>query len=202
MKLAGWVLALSVVAAAPAPAQYVSDVEKLLTAIEERDGATTGELVRTRGEAILNSRSVNGETPLMVAINARDDAFTLWLLQKGANPNYATGDGERPLIAAARIGYMDAIEWMLERKAQVDATNRMGETALIVAVQQRRGPIVERLLKAGANPDIADAAAGYSARDYAKRDSRSRQMLELIEAADAEPKAKKKVESIDDFKLK
>jgi len=202
MKFAGWILALAAVAATPAPAQYVSDVESLIKAVVERDGATTGNLVRERGSSLLNSRSVNGETPLITAITARDDAFTLWLLQKGASPDYASGDGERPLIAAARIGYMDAVEWMLERGAKVDATNRMGETALIVAVQQRRGPIVERLLKAGANPDLADSAAGYSARDYAKRDSRSRQMLELIETADAEPKTEKKVEDIDDFKLK
>ena len=63
----------------------------------------------------------------------------------------------------------------------------MGETALIVAVQQRQVPIVKLLLAAGADPDQADSAAGYSARDYAKRDNRSREILKLIEAK--KPKA-------------
>jgi ankyrin repeat protein len=63
----------------------------------------------------------------------------------------------------------------------------MGETALIVAVQQRHTEIVKLLLAAGADPDRSDSAAGYSARDYAKRDTRSRDMLKLIEAK--KPKA-------------
>ena len=43
------------------------------------------------------------------------------------------------------------------------------------------------LLDAGANPDRSDAAAGYSARDYATRDPRAREILKLIE--DKKPKA-------------
>ena len=65
--------------------------------------------------------------------------------------------------------------------ANVDVGNRRGETALIVAVQQRQPQIVEMLLRAGANPDKADFAAGYTARDYAKRDSRSKELIRLIE---------------------
>ena len=65
--------------------------------------------------------------------------------------------------------------------ALVDKANRLGETALIVAVQQRQPAIVSTLLKLGANPDKTDHAAGYSARDYAKRDTRSRELLKLIE---------------------
>jgi len=66
-------------------------------------------------------------------------------------------------------------------RAEVDKPNRQGETALIVAVQQRQAAIVSTLLKLGANPDKRDHAAGYSARDYAKRDSRTKDMLKLIE---------------------
>jgi len=70
---------------------------------------------------------------------------------------------------------------MMQRGAKVDLANRRGETALIVAVQQRQRPLVELLLAAGANPDKADHAAGYSARDYAKRDTRSSDLIKLIE---------------------
>ena len=78
---------------------------------------------------------------------------------------------------------------MCSSDLKVDAANRMGETALIVAVQNRHADIVKVLLALGADPDKADSAAGYSARDYAKRDTRSRDLIKLIEAADAERKA-------------
>jgi len=55
------------------------------------------------------------------------------------------------------------------------------------AVQQRELPIARLLLDAGANPDKSDAAAGYSARDYATRDPRARDILKMIE--DKKPKA-------------
>jgi len=63
----------------------------------------------------------------------------------------------------------------------------MGETALIIAVQQRDATMVRLLLNAGANPDKPDSAAGYSARDYATRDTRDREILKLIN--DKKPKA-------------
>jgi ankyrin repeat protein len=84
------------------------------------------------------------------------------------------------------VGFGSAIEWLLGLGAKVDAANRMGETPLIIAVQQRELPIVRLLLNAGANPDRADHAAGYSARDYATRDPRAREILKLIE--DKKPK--------------
>jgi ankyrin repeat protein len=59
----------------------------------------------------------------------------------------------------------------------------MGETPLIVAVQARQAPLVRFLVSKGANPDKTDNAAGYSARDYAKRDSRNPELLRLIEAS-------------------
>lgn len=201
MKLPGWIVALGVaVAAAPASAQYVSDTEKFIQAVSSRDGTAATQLLESRGPRVLNSRNSDGKTALLVAINLHDSQWTGFMLSKGADPNYAGGDGDRPLIAATRIGFEQAVDWLLDLGAEVDATNRMGETALIVAVQQRRAAIVEQLLKAGADPDKADTAAGYSARDYAKRDSRSRRMLELIESAAAKPKTK--VTDIDDFKLK
>lgn len=196
----GWIFALpvAIAIATPAPAQYVSDTETFVKAVADRDGDKVTEVLQKRGPAVLNARSANGDTALMTAVLQRDSTYTAFLLQKGADPNYATGDGERPLIAAARLGFDDAVEWMLAKGANVDATNRMGETALIVAVQQRRAPIVEMLLEAGADPDKTDSAAGYSARDYAKRDTRSRRMLELIEAASNKPE---KAKTLDEFKL-
>jgi ankyrin repeat protein len=65
----------------------------------------------------------------------------------------------------------------------------MGETPLIIAVQQRDAALVRLLLKAGADPDRTDAAAGYSARDYATRDQRARDILKMIDQAKPKPGA-------------
>ena len=72
---------------------------------------------------------------------------------------------------------------------------------LILAVQQRQLDAVKLLLAKGADPDKKDTAAGYSARDYAKRDTRNREILAAIEGAGKKPTPAKK-EDLDSFKLK
>ena len=62
-----------------------------------------------------------------------------------------------------------------------------GETALILAVQAKNAAMVRLLVKRGANPDKADHVAGMSARDYAKRDDRSGQIVTLLDAKSDAP---------------
>jgi len=186
-KVAAPLLAMLLMAA-PAAAQTLSSGD-FVAAVRDRDGDKAMELLNSRGPQIINLRNDRGETALIVAIQRRDDTWTGFLLNQGADPNLAGLNGETPLIAAARIGYMGALADLVRLKARVDAANRAGETALIVAVQNRHRDVVKVLLALGANPDKADSAAGYSARDYAKRDTRSRDLIKLIEAADAERKA-------------
>ena len=158
------------------------DGDKFVAAVRERDGTKAMELLESRGPVILDARDSKGDTGLIVAIADRNDLWTTFLLQQGADPNLAARNGDTPLIAAARIGFTEAATELIRRKAKVDAANRMNETALIIAVQGRHTPMVRLLLDAGADPDKTDSAAGYSARDYAKRDTRSRDILKLIEA--------------------
>ncbi|WP_235091061.1 ankyrin repeat domain-containing protein [Sphingomonas lutea] len=170
--------------AGPAHAQgtLLSNKIAFLNAIKERDALKANELARTGGSAILDVRGDDGSTPLTVTIAREDAEWTGFLISKGANVNLPGKGGDTPLILAARVGFHDAVRWLLSKKARVDQTNRSGETALIAAVHQRQLPIVRLLLDAGADPDKADTAAGLSARDYAKRDTRSRQILQAIEA--------------------
>jgi uncharacterized protein len=188
VKVAAPLLAMLLVAA-PAAAQMSMSSGDFVAAVRDRDGDKAMELLQTRGNQIINLRNDRGETALIVAIQRRDDTWTGFLLNQGADPNLAARNGETPLIAAARVGFMGALADLIRLRAKVDAANRMGETALIVAVQNRHPDIVKVLLALGADPDKADSAAGYSARDYAKRDTRSRDLIKLIEAADAERKA-------------
>ena len=173
---------------APALAQsYVSDVEPFINAVRERDGDKATELLNSR-PTVVNTRNAKGETALNVVLSRSDELWTGFLLGNGADVNLQDGRGDTPLITAARVGYLDAIDTLLRRGARVDLANRMGETPLIIAVQQREVDAVKLLLAEGANPDRADSAAGYSARDYAKRDTRTPQLLAAIEAA-GKPKA-------------
>ena len=177
------------VAASTASAQTIGGYDGYLfvDAVKKKEGDKVMELVRKNGPGIVNAKDASGNTALIVAITDRNEDYTAFLLNQGADPNLGGKGGDTPLIAAARVGYGDAAEWLLGQGAKVDGTNRMGETALIVAVQQRQPALVRLLLSAGANPDKTDNAAGLSARDYAARDTRSRDILQTIEAK--KPKA-------------
>lgn len=170
-------------AAPPVAAQYKSASEELLTAVKEANSAKVVELVNSSGSAIINTRGYDGSTALTLAVKAKDSQFVDYLLTRGANPDMTGIGNEPPLVIAARLGWSEGVDHLLQMKARVDATNRQGETALIVAVQARSVDAVRRLLQAGANPDRADSSAGMSARDYAKRDARSRDILALIQRA-------------------
>lgn len=171
--------------AAPVIAQVGSDSFRFLEAAKKGDDATGAQLLESH-PAIINARDSKGDTALIIAIARGNANWTGYLLNKGADPNLAGGSGDTPLIAATRVGFDQAADWLLSMGAKVDAANRMGETPLIVAVQRRNSSLVRRLLEAGADPDRTDSAAGYSARDYANRDPRARDIQKLI--ANARPK--------------
>jgi len=154
---------------------------KFVDAVRSRDGDTAMQLLQSSGPRIVDSKDAKGDTALIAAISNTDERFTAFLLTKGADPNLPGKGGDTPLIAAARANYTDAIEWLIGQGAKVDLANRMGETPLIIAVQQREPRIVKLLLENGANPDKTDSAAGYSARDYATRDTRAREILQMIQ---------------------
>lgn len=164
------------------------DSLQFLEAVQKRDGTKAGQLLSDH-PTIVDARNDKGDTALIIAINRGDDEWTGFLLNKGADPNLPGARGDTPLIAAARIGFDQAAEWLIQLGAKVDGTNKQGETPLIVAVQLRQIPMIKFLLAHGADPDKIDSAQGYSARDYATRDNRSRQILQLIEAKKPKPAA-------------
>ncbi|MGZ2412409.1 uncharacterized protein ACUXST_001838 [Sphingomonas sp. F9_3S_D5_B_2] len=152
-----------------------------VSAVRSRDTGKAMQLYQSVGRRIVDAKGAKGDTALIAAISNNDEAFTAFLINGGADPNLAGQDGDTPLIAAAKSGYAEAVEWLISAGAKVDTANRRGETPLIIAVQLREPRIAKVLLNQGANPDRTDSVAGFSARDYAKRDNRSREILQMIE---------------------
>jgi len=195
-------VALAAMYATPASAQsYVSDAEPFINAVRDRDGDKATEIIGTR-PSVVNTRNAKGQTALNIALSRSDDLWTRFLMGNGADPNLQDSNGDTPLIVAARVGYNDAIELLLHYGAKVDLANKMGETPLIVAVQQRELNAVKLLLAKGANPDKTDSAAGYSAREYAKRDTRTPQILAAIEEAGKGKPKQAKSTDLNSFTLK
>lgn len=160
--------------------------EQFVSAIRKGDGAEALELLNAK-PVLVNARDIEGRTALITAIENRDVDWSGYLLQQGADPNMALKDGDTPLMVASRLGMQEVVDWLLGMGARVNDSNRSGETALIIAVQQRQVPVVRSLLEAGADPDKTDSVAGYSARDYAKRNNRTPELLRLIEAKKPKP---------------
>jgi ankyrin repeat protein len=186
--LTGGLLLLSAPAISQNSGGLGSDGDKFVEAVGKSDGDAALQLLQNH-PTIVDSKDAKGDTGLIIAIRRGDREWTGFLLNKGADPNLQGANGETPLITAARSRSTTAVEmagWLLGLGAKVDGTNRKGETPLIIAVQTGNADMVRALLEAGANPDRTDAVAGYSARDYAERDSRARAIQKLIN--DKKPK--------------
>jgi uncharacterized protein len=162
------------------------DGEQFVSAVGKGDSAAALALLKDK-PTLVNARDGRGKTALIAALETRNDEWAGYLLQQGADPNLALRDGETPLLVASRLGSQSAVGWLITSGARVNDSNRRGETPLIAAVQRRHLAVVRALLDAGADPDKADSAAGYSARDYAKRDNRTPELLRAIEAKKPKP---------------
>jgi ankyrin repeat protein len=166
--------------ASPALAQFRGGFA-FLQAVENRDGNKATDALKDDATLINTRHPERGETGLAIVTKRRDLTWVRFLIGKGADASIPDKQGVTPLMHAALLNFTDGAEELLDDKAPVDQTNRRGETALILAVQAKNAAMVRLLIKRGANPDKADHIAGMSARDYAKRDDRSGQILALLD---------------------
>lgn len=189
IRKAGLALALIVAGlAAPAAAQF-SDGYSFLKAVRERDGTEATKFLNEPGSTIVNTRDrTTNETALHIVVQRRDELWTKFLLDRGANANAADRNGATPLTIAASLGFVEGVERLIKAGARVDVPNAAGETPLISAVHRRDSAIVRLLLKSGANADRTDNS-GRSARDYATLMGPSAGVLAEIQRAEAERKA-------------
>ncbi|HWW58597.1 MAG TPA: ankyrin repeat domain-containing protein [Sphingopyxis sp.] len=187
-RLASFLLVLSAALGlvhAPAQAQFRGGYA-FLQAVDSRDGNKATDALKGDPSLINTRHPDNGETALAIVTKRRDITWVRFLLSKDADPSIADRQGVTPLMHAALLNFADGAQTLLDGKAPVDQVNRRGETALILAVQSKNIAMVRLLVRSGANPDKADHVAGMSARDYAKRDDRTGQIVAILDTkADA-----------------
>ncbi|HEX8193659.1 MAG TPA: ankyrin repeat domain-containing protein [Allosphingosinicella sp.] len=177
----GLLAAVLAVTAVPALAQF-SESFNFLKAVRERDGAKATEIVSNSSSTAINTRDrQTGEGALHIVVRGRDLGWLNFLLARGARADLADNQGNTPLAVAAQIGWVEGAEMLLGRRANVNAPNGRGETPLIMAVHRRDAAMVRLLMAQGADPNRTDSAAGLSALDYARRDTRAGPILRLLQ---------------------
>lgn len=112
----------------------------------------------------VNAENPAGETPLMYLAIAGQTDRARSLMARGAQVNRL---GWTPLHYAASKGQMAMARLLLENKAMVNAPAPNGETPLMMAALSGNKPMVDLLLKAGADITTRDTK-DQSAADWAR----------------------------------
>ena len=97
--------------------------------------------------AHLNSKNLDGDTPLIIATREGQVDNIEALLGQNVDVNIANNKGDTPLINAAEKGQRRIVEQLLVRGASVDVSNEKGDTPLIVAAGGGHKEVVEKLLE-------------------------------------------------------
>jgi len=120
-----------------------------------------------RAGANVNAANEFGATALFAAAELSDSTLAIKLLAAGADPNMGLLSGETPLMQAARRGNLVIVRALLSAKADPNAKEtNYGHTALMAAVSERHTPVIEELLRGGAEVDLG-AISGFTPLMYA-----------------------------------
>jgi len=102
----------------------------------------------------LQSNSMEGATPLIIALQYHHPKIALLLLQDSYPDPHINArvpvDGSSALFVASGYGYKDVVRRLLQLKADPNITNRQGATPLSFAITRGNHDIVTMLIKAGA----------------------------------------------------
>ncbi len=118
--------------------------------------------------ADVDFRDSKGQTPLEVAILARNTSLIQFLLDSGADVNSRDCQGATALIVACFRSSLDVVELLLDNGAAIDAgDSALGRNALIRASSVGKTDLVRLLLEEGADAHAKDSK-GYTAFDCAR----------------------------------
>uniref|UniRef100_A0A8C9YZD4 Kinase D interacting substrate 220 n=1 Tax=Sander lucioperca TaxID=283035 RepID=A0A8C9YZD4_SANLU len=134
-------------------------IQSLFSYVEEENlAAIKAHLDKFRD---VDSRSDNGQTPLMVAAEQGNLEIVQELIKRGANVNLDDIDCWTALISAAKEGHIEVVRELLENKANLEHRDMGGWTALMWAAYKGRTDVVQLLLEKEANPNITGQYSVY-----------------------------------------
>ncbi|XP_033483401.1 dynein axonemal heavy chain 12 isoform X1 [Epinephelus lanceolatus] len=110
---------------------------------------------KVSGRDSMESRTLRGQTPLYVAVEAGMVENASFLLQHGAKPDSEDQDQDSPLLVAIRSERTDLIKLLLHQGSRVNQQGCYGRRPLHEAARLGKAELVTLLLDAGAQPDPA-----------------------------------------------
>jgi len=116
------------------------------------------------------------------AVMKRDGNATHALVQKKADVNIPQNDGTTALMWAARYDDLDTADFLIHAGAKVSAANRDGATPLQLASLNGSAQMIEKLIKAGADPNAPLTASGDTALMMAARTGKTSAVNVLLES--------------------
>ncbi|XP_061897569.1 kinase D-interacting substrate of 220 kDa B isoform X2 [Entelurus aequoreus] len=109
----------------------------------------------------VDSRSDNGQTPLMVAAEQGNLEIVQELIRRGANVNCDDVDCWTALISASKEGHIQVVKELLDNDANKENRDMGGWTSLMWAAYKGRTDVAQMLLDKGANPNITGQYSVY-----------------------------------------
>ncbi len=109
-----------------------------------------------RDGAYVNTMTMNGSTPLMLAAGQGHLSTVQILVMHDADVNKGDKQGTTPLMNAILNGHADVVAFLLRSGAATRVRDRAGRTPLLLAAAHNRPAIVSLLLEKGADPDGPD----------------------------------------------
>lgn len=141
--------------------QIISDHKTALMHMAEKGHVQAIKLLWVLG-AKLEVKDQDGDTALMLAINAKQWQVMKTLLELYENPRTSNNDLCTPLMYAASVeGGLESIDILLEKGALLEEKNINGDTALMCAINAKQWDIAKLLIERNANVN-AKNIEGYT----------------------------------------
>jgi len=111
------------------------DTSELLAAIKAGDTARVKTKLDAQPDLLQNLSGSNGESLLMLAVQAGNPETIKYLLEHGADVNAAGPTGMTPLHVAAQQGEEEIILLLLKNKADINAVTADGQSPMELAIK-------------------------------------------------------------------